>query len=260
MKYLYSKDSVAEHQESNMRSLRELNRPDSRSFFWYIYLIMKNTNSIKKIALALFPATLMFAHSAAAEIHYDFIEAVYVRAESEFGNPVIDDETSIGLGISGSYSINDNVAVGARFGTINLDTTAQFENTGRGPLELESTVYGVFGRFHAPLNDQADYYVGGAFEKIKSEANGPNGVPVAEFGGNSDGKGLFAGVRYQYNEQVELEGRITYDLDADDGEDEIDFSIGGRYMIVPTIAIGVEFEPGDSGDILRFSVRKNLDI
>ena len=218
---------------------------------------MKFTSS-RKIALAMLTATLMFAHSAAAEFHYDFIEAAYLRSDVEFGQSAIDDETGDGLGVVGSYSINDNVAAGARFGTLNVDTTALFEGGGRAALEFKSTAYGVFGLYHSPLNDQADYYVGGEFNRVKVDTNGPNGR-LAELSNSDDSKSLFAGIRYQFNEDVEVEGAIKYDLDAAAGEDEISFAISSRYMIAPTITIGAAFQPDDSGDTLTLSLRKNLD-
>jgi len=38
-----------------------------------------------------------------------------LRADVDFGQLAIDDETGDGLGIVGSYSINDNVTIGVRF-------------------------------------------------------------------------------------------------------------------------------------------------
>jgi hypothetical protein len=218
---------------------------------------MKNIKSLKKIALAMLPVTLLFAHSASAEFHYDFIQASYSRIDVDFEQPAIDDETGDGLGISGSYSINDKVAIGARFESFNVDTTALFEGGGRGALDIKTTAYGVFGLYHSPLNDKADYFVGGEFNKVKVETNGPNGR-LSDLSNNDDSKSLFAGVRYQFNEQVELEGVIKYDLDAATGTDEIGFLISSRYVITPTIALGVAFQPDDTGDTLTISLRKNL--
>lgn len=216
---------------------------------------MKTPNSLKNVLLAVLPAAFMLSDNAAADFQYTYLQASYVRVDVEFGIPAVNDTSSTGPAIEGSYEINDNIVVGASYASSSADTTANFEVGGRGTLELDTTGYRIFGLYHMPLNEQADYLVGGYYNKYEIEATGPNG-PVAELNSDGDGKSIFAGIRYQLNEAIELQGLVDYDLDAEDGEDEISFGITGLYAIAPTLSVGATYQPDDSGDSLAINLRK----
>lgn len=216
---------------------------------------MKTPNSLKNVLLAVLPATLMLSSNANADFQYHYLQASYVKVDVEFGIDAIDDTDSTGPSVEFSYPINENIAVGASYLSASADTSAVFEVGGRGNLKIDTTAYRIFGLYHLPLNEQSDYLLGGHYSKVESEGRGPNG-PVPQLDVDEDSKSLFAGIRFQLNESIELQGLVDYDLDADDGEDEISFSISGLYSIAPTLSVGVSYEPDDSADSLAVNVRK----
>lgn len=217
---------------------------------------MKKPVSLKLSVLAAFPAMLLASHDAAADFNYDYVEASYTRAAMEFGTEFIEDSDLTGLGIEASYSVNDNVVVGGRFGNGSLDTTASF-NTGPGTLKMDVDSYGAFALYHAVLNQQSDYFVGGQFAKISVDTSGPSGK-LEQYSEDSDSKDLFAGIRYQYNEQLEVRGVVEYDLDADEDDDEFGFQLSAYYQVAPTFEVGVGIDPEEGTDMLTLSLRKYL--
>ncbi len=216
---------------------------------------MKTPNSLKKVLLAVLPATFMLSNNAAADFQYTYLQASYVRVDVEFGNPAVQDTSSTGPAIEGSYAINDNIVVGASYASSSADTTAIFEVGGQGKLEMDTSGYRIFGLYHNPLNEQADYLVGGYYNKFESDSTGPSG-PIAQLDVDGDGKSIFAGIRYQLNDSIELQGLVDYDLDADAGDDEISFGISGLYAIAPTLSVGATYQPDDSGDSIGINLRK----
>ncbi|MFK7996280.1 MAG: outer membrane beta-barrel protein [Granulosicoccus sp.] len=219
---------------------------------------MKTPVSLMVIAMTATPLMLLAVKSHAAQFSYDYLEGSYSQSEIEFGNPNIEDTDFKGYRLSGSFSLSENLVVGGSFGTGEATTRANFNANTTGSLDISSTGPSLFVLYHDSLNAQAEYLVGVQAGQLEIEAETDNNVAIDQLSSDETLKEVFAGVRFHLNESLELEGRIEYDLDADDGEDEISYGIEARLNVASNTQVGVRFEPDDDGDTLTVSLRQNF--
>jgi len=216
---------------------------------------MTTPNSIKSVLRAILPAAIVFSNTATADFNYSFFEASYMQDKSSFETNAIDDFESNGYSLKFGYAFNGNIAVGGEFKTLEGDSVANFQQGGRTAINIDGTAMSATALYHRAFNDQTDLLVGGKYSKADVETTRPDGV-VAQLTEKKDATFAFAGARFKFAKQIELEGKVIYQLDTDDDEDEFSYVLEGRFEVQPSLTIGGRFEPDDSGDTLSVNLRK----
>ena len=165
----------------------------------------------------------------ADEFSYNSITASY--SQIDFDNLNADGDA---LGINGSAEIGESFFVFGSYSTADVDIA-----------DVDTLSAGV--GYHMPMSDQVDFVGSVSYEYID--------VSVPGFGSADDnGFGLGIGLRYQANNEFEINGGIDY-VDYSDGGDDTSFSLGFLYDFADNFSVGMEGDWSDDATAYGIGVR-----
>ncbi len=182
--------------------------------------------------------------AAASDLSYNFVQGSYQQTEVDLGDGINLDLD--GYGVTGSAELGDMFFITASFEDSSGDESlmgTQFD------VDSEATTIG-FG-FHSAINDKLDFVAGVA--KTSADIS----VAVDGFGEFSDDTDAYlysVGLRGMAAESVELFASATY-VDADEGETDTSFSIGGQYYLTQAFSLGLALQSADDSDTTALFAR-----
>ncbi len=200
--------------------------------------------SKKNIILTI--AVTLFANAAyCKDISYDYIQGTYSSVTIDLGGSDWDGD---GYGVSGSFSMSDNIALSASYGATNYDTLSD----GFDSLGLDTTDLGIGIIAHTKISPTTDVYGGIALINSEVEFTGS----VINGSGDDTGNALSVGVRSMVSDKFELNAAATR-VDIFD-ETENSYSFGTQVYVNETLSIGMAYIIGDDVDTLAFNLRVDL--
>ena len=180
----------------------------------------------------LFTTLLVMSASAGAQgFDYDFLSVGYSRLNFDTGGVDVDGD---GFGINGSLEVSESFFITAAYGF------GELEEQG---VELDLDTLGIGVGWHTPLSEVLDLVATLSYERVEASALG--------FSADDDGIGLGVGMRFQANEQVEINGGINY-VEMDEGGGDTGFGLGVLYGFTENFDLGLA---GDwSDDVSAYSI------
>lgn len=168
--------------------------------------------------------------AAAAEgFDYTFAEVAYMDTELDTSGVDVDGD---GLGIGGSFAVNDRYFVFGSYSSLDFDFS----------VELNQLIIG--GGFHTPLSPTMDFVGKLAFVDAEVDTN---------FGDVSDdGLGISAGVRARAGDAVEWEAGLDY---TDVADSDLSARLDGRYYFTDVFAAGAGVTLDNDVTTFRLGVR-----
>ena len=159
--------------------------------------------------------------SYADDFDYTFVDAGFVNTEVDVGPFNVDGD---GIGIQGSFAIQDNLQIVASYTDIDYD------------FGVDGSVLTVGLGFNTGLNDNLDFVADISY--VDAEVS--SGLASADETGYEIG----AGIRARTGQKVELEAGLSYiDLDSSDTV----LKVGGRYYFSDAFALSAGFSDNDDG-------------
>ncbi len=171
----------------------------------------------KKIGLVALLASLSWG-AQAANFDYNYGQIGYEFDDFE------------GLTLTGSFEINQNIFVLARYASLTEDTLG---------VDIDYTDFNVGAGYHMPINNKTDAVFTVSFDSAEVDIPG---TPVSV---DDTGLLLTAGVRFQVNPQIELAGGL-YHVTTFDGDTGIQGE--ARYNINNTMSAGLSYVSSDFVD------------
>lgn len=157
---------------------------------------------------------LVFSASVSADgFDYDFLSLGY--GVIEFDDINVDGD---GVGIAGSYAINDSFHVFAGYQDAGLDFG----------VDVTSISAGI--GYHMGLSPTVDLVTSLSYEYVDISASGIPGI-------DDNGVGLGIGLRFAATDKIELNAGISY-VDFSDSGDDTGFGAGGLYSFTDAFALG----------------------
>lgn len=142
------------------------------------------------------------------------------------------------LGINGSAEIGESFFIFGSYGMADVDD-------GIISADIDTLSAGI--GYHMPMSDQVDLVGSLSYEYVD--------ISVPGFGSIDDnGFGLGVGLRYQANNEFEINGGIDY-VDYGDGGDDTSFSAGFLYDFAENFSVGVEGDWSDDTTAYGIGVR-----
>ena len=216
--------------------------------------------SIKAIILATAASGVAVPTVAqAANFQYDGVELSYITGEVEGGGPFSDFDVDAAT-IELNYSVTPNIVVGGAYLSGSGKPDVAVQAGGTRSVDYKATGPALLAFYHADINEKMAYKIGARYSKIKNKFSAENLTGLEQFNSNEDSKSVIGGIRYQFNERIELGVGAEYDLDADSGEDELSYELGARYQVMPDLDVSFNVDFVDGGRSLRASVKKYLDF
>jgi opacity protein-like surface antigen len=179
------------------------------------------------------PVLLLLALSATASAEgfdYSYLQLNYTNLDFDSINADGD-----GVGLSGSYALNSDWHVFGEFQTADLD------------FSVDSTKIVAGAGYNTEISPLLDMYARLSYQSIDLDDPGPGSFDY-------DGFGLGVGVRYEANQEIELNAGIEY-LDFDGVGDDTSISIGGLYNFNDAFALGFGGSWGDETSSYMLSGR-----
>ena len=167
--------------------------------------------------------------AAADGFDYTFVEGGIVNTEVDAGIVDIDGD---GIGINGSFSINEDLHILAGYSDIDYDfgVGGSLLNVGLG--------------FNSGISQDLDFVADVSYVSAEIDS----GIGRAD----EDGYSLGAGIRARTGDNVELEAGLHYvDLDSSDTV----VSVSGRYYFSNSFALGAGLADDDGGLSWNIGVR-----
>jgi hypothetical protein len=156
-------------------------------------------------------AALPFAAQADG-FDYTYVEGGYLSSSTNAGLFDVDGD---GLGLRGSFGLNDTLNLFADYSTEDFD------------FGIDQSAFDVGAGGHWGLKDNLDFV--GELAWIKVETDFQNGSA------DDDGLGLSGGLRYRANDKFELQGMLNY---VDVSDSDTSFGFTGRYYLSKSLALG----------------------
>ena len=175
---------------------------------------------------------LLAVPTFAADISYNFIEAEYQEIDIDSGFLGGFDIDGDGYGIGGSFELNENWFIGARYSKADFDFG----------VDLDQLMLGA--GYHVPISDNADFY--GMFSFVSAEASVDGFDSIDE-----DGYAATIGLRGMIGERFELNGSLAY-VDFGNGGDSTAFGAGALYNFGDAFAAG--FSVGIDDDVTTYGI------
>ena len=208
---------------------------------------MKKLLTQRVLSVAALACVSVPAHS---EFRYTFFEASYVFGEFESGDSDVDFE---GYELIGQYSLSPSFAIGISYSSVDGDDTVTTIN-GQQDLRFKADGFEAFGFFHTALGSQTDVIFGARIDMSDIEATLQGDSLSASR--NDDVNSLFAGFRQGFS-GLEFEILWSYNLDAEDDEDEWNYTLGILSGDPTGLQLGFLFAPDDTGDLMGVSIRQS---
>ncbi len=181
--------------------------------------------------------------AAASDLSYNFVQGSYQQTEIDVDGFSLDLD---GFGVTGSAELGDMFFISASFDATSGDETLMDT---RFDVDSDTTTLGL--GFHSAINDKLDFVAGFA----KSSADISVAVDgFGEFDGDADAYLYSVGLRGMAAESVELFANAIY-VDADEGESDTAFNIGGQYYLTPALSIGMALQSADESDTTSLFAR-----
>jgi len=172
--------------------------------------------------------------SNAENISYNYIQAAYTTTDIDILGTSIDGN---GFSISGSATINDNLAFIASFDDQSYDYD----------IDTNSFQFGL--NFHTPVNKTTDILFG--ISILDSEVSQPL------LGSEDDtGNVLGVGIRSKLNPNIEIDFGVSRSDIFDDSSTGFSLSLLAR--LNENIQLGIGYGSGDDTDTIGFSLRSNF--
>lgn len=150
---------------------------------------------------------------AAESVSYNYVDAGYVNFEPD---NAADDFS--GLGLRGSYLLNQNIFL-----------TGEFNSTSMQSIDRADIAFGA--GYRSPINEKSDFF--GQLEYVTVDVD-PNF--------DEDGFRLTGGVRVMMSDRFELRGALQY-VDIENSDTVL--NIGAEYNFASNVAGFFELREGD---------------
>ena len=172
------------------------------------------------------------------EFNYDYIQGTYGSSTIDTG---IGDVDANGFGVSGSFSISQNVAFSAGFSTESADTFLGID------LDANSTIFGITG--HSSSGSKTDIF--GGFSVLMGEIEASDGFTTLS--DDDTGNIIEFGIRHMVTDTVELTAAFSRTDIFDDTSNQTGFGL--RFYSDEKLSLGVGYATGDDVDTLLLNVR-----
>ena len=179
------------------------------------------------------PVLLLLALSATASAEgfdYSYIQLNYANLDFDRINADGD-----GVGLSGSFALNSDWHVFGEYQTAGLDAS------------IDATKLVAGAGYNTEISPLLDMYARLSFQSIDFDTPGPGSF-------DDSGFGLGVGVRYEANQEIELNAGIEY-VDLGGSYDDTSVSIGGLYNFTDAFALGFGGSWGDETSSYMLSGR-----
>ena len=204
------------------------------------------------ITAALLPLALL-PHSnshAQSEFRYTYIEAQYLRGEFEFPDSELDID---GYSLTAQFDLSSSFTVGVTYISLEGDETSAATANTRS-LNFKGSGPEVFAFYHTPVGHNTDFIFGARREMSDFEATIPeDSIDISQ---DEDVDSLLTGLRMSFS-GLELQAQWFYNLDAEDNEDEWNYTLGLLSGDPSGLQLGIQFTPDDTGDLFGISVRQS---
>jgi len=194
-----------------------------RSFFMIIIMLL-STNVVSR------------------EISYDYIQGTYSSTtDSSLPGGDVDGD---GFGVTGSFSVIQNLAISVGYEKINFDR--------HQGVDIDTSQFALGITLHAPIAVGTD--VVGNLSAIKAKAEINNGIVTLD---NND-TGLVAriGLRHLITREIEIDVNFSY-TDVFDNNFSA-FGLGARFYVNKQISFGLGYATGDDVDTLLLNARFDI--
>ncbi|MEE4163752.1 MAG: outer membrane beta-barrel protein [Woeseiaceae bacterium] len=165
------------------------------------------------LRFSLLAVLLSFTAAATADdFSYNWLQAGY--GWIEFDDIDVDGD---GLGIGGSFEINDEFFIFGNYAQADLD------------FGIDTTSWNAGFGYNTALTDVVDLFATVSYEYVD--------IDVPAFGSQDEnGFGVGVGMRFWAMDGLELNGSINY---VDVGDDDTALNLGGLYSFTPRFALGL---------------------
>lgn len=181
--------------------------------------------------------------AAASDLSYNFVQGSYQQTEIDLGDGINLDLD--GYGILGSAELGEQFFITAAYTDASGDDSYFGETV---DFSADATSLG-FG-FHTALSDKLDFVASVAKTSAEATAN----TSFGEISSDSDAWAYSVGLRGMVGTNVELFASINY-LDADEGETDTGFMVGGQYYLTEAFSLGLALDSGDDSDTTSLFAR-----
>lgn len=188
--------------------------------------------------------------NAQTEFQYTYVEAAYVFGEFEFDNAEVDIK---GYELTAQFQLSPSFVLGVRYSSLKGDDTVT-TLTGVNTLEYDGSGPEAYTFYHSPIGVQTDFLLGAGIDLSDFEAVLQGEAPLAQK--DEDTKLLFTGFRHRLN-GLELHAQWSYNLDAEDDENEWSYTLGMLCGQPTGLQLGVQIKPDDKGDLIGISIRQS---
>lgn len=194
------------------------------------------------IIYPLIPALFIYSSNVnSGEISFDYIQGSYLSiTDSSLGVDV----DATGFELSGSFSLSQNIAITALYGTSDFDRVLG--------LKVDGTELNFGITAHTEIAPAT--HVFGNISYVDIEADVDDGVSTVT--ADDTGTALSIGIRHMASDSSEVNMRYIRQDDFDTTENRIE--IGALFYLNNSLSIGAGFRTGDDVDTLLINAR--LDI
>lgn len=204
---------------------------------------------LARISLSSIVALAIYSTHAQANFQYTYVEAAYVFGELEFDNSEVDPK---GYELIAQFEVSPSVVLGVKYLSLSGDDAVITAN-GVSTLEYDGSGPEAYTFFHSPIGEQTDFLLGAGIDMTEYEAFVQGGASVTQK--NDNAKLLFTGFRHNLN-GLELQARWSYNLDAEDDEDEWNYTLGMLSGEPTGLQLGFQITRKTEGDLMSISVRQ----
>lgn len=183
--------------------------------------------------LILVPALLLAAAAAGAQTaNYNYIQGSFQQIDLDVPGLDVDGD---GLGISGSFEIDENFYLFGEFQTADVG------------FGIDVDIIDVGGGYRTGIGRNLDLYANLGYTKVKIDGAG---------GGASDDSGFSVGLglRGAVSEAVELYGGLDY-IDFDDSDSETRANAGFLMKLTENLGVGLKASLWDDFNVYQINAR-----
>ena len=192
----------------------------------------------------------IFSTHAQASFQYTYFEAAYAFGELEFANSEV---VVKGYELIAQFEVSPSIVLGVKYSSLDGDD-AVIAADGVSTLVYEGSGPEAYTFFHSPLSAQTDFLLGAGIDMIEYEAFVQGGAPAVQK--KDDTKSVFTGFRHKLN-GLELQAIGSYNLDAEDNEDEWTYTLGLVSGEPTGLQLGFQITRKTEGDLMSVSVRQS---
>ncbi len=207
------------------------------TYFKDISMHFLNKSKILSVSLLLSLSPIAIAGG----FSYDYVQGTYQSISDSSISGVDLDAT--GFSFSGSFSLSENMAFNAGYGSTSYDTYQGVD------IDSTSFTFGIIG--HTEVSPNTDINFG--FSILNGDAEATNGVTTIS--DDDTGNIIGFGLRHMLNDTSELNFSFSRTDIFDDTSNSTGFGI--RFYTDSKVSFGVGYSTGDDVDSLLFNIRLN---